>query len=226
MVDRNKVTNFSYSYLGLGVFHSGLEILGKEYNFGGHPYEFTGVFVTEPKRGPPGVCFKESVLVGYISYSKSEINDIIKKITEDYSGRSYSLLSRYVRLLTNDTALESSRFKQPKKNTTAPVVMASLASPTSAICRGRSTNLLPVIKTSCRITSSNCNHFTSDLCQRLIGKPAPAWINRLAKFANLVPCLVPKAWIAPPGPADTGHPSERPSSDSLHDDDRKPLNRT
>ncbi|GAB7361182.1 hypothetical protein MBLNU230_g1215t1 [Neophaeotheca triangularis] len=44
----------------------------------------------------------------------------------------------------------------------------------------------------------NCNHFTSVLCERLTGRPAPAWLNRAARVGVNVPCVVPAAWIGAP----------------------------
>ena len=43
----------------------------------------------------------------------------------------------------------------------------------------------------------NCNHFSSDLCARLTGEPAPAWINRLAAIAVSLHCLLPTGWVPP-----------------------------
>lgn len=43
----------------------------------------------------------------------------------------------------------------------------------------------------------NCNHFSSDLCARLTGQPAPSWINRLAGIAVSLHCLLPPGWVPP-----------------------------
>jgi hypothetical protein len=48
------------------------------------------------------------------------------------------------------------------------------------------------------LLSNNCNHFTSYLCERLIGRAAPAWINRAASVGLALPCVVPREWISPP----------------------------
>lgn len=32
------------------------------------------------------------------------------------------------------------------------------------------------------LISKNCNHFTDDVCRRLLGKPIPGWVNRLARL--------------------------------------------
>lgn len=41
------------------------------------------------------------------------------------------------------------------------------------------------------LKSSNCNHFSSELCLRLVDKEIPKWINRLANIASCIPCFVP-----------------------------------
>lgn len=43
----------------------------------------------------------------------------------------------------------------------------------------------------------NCNHFSSDLCAKLTGQPAPTWINRLASIAVSLHCLLPTGWVPP-----------------------------
>ena len=48
------------------------------------------------------------------------------------------------------------------------------------------------------LLSKNCNHFTAYLCEKLTGRPGPAWLNRAASVGVAFPCIVPKEWIAPP----------------------------
>ncbi|KAK0383044.1 hypothetical protein NLU13_8960 [Sarocladium strictum] len=48
------------------------------------------------------------------------------------------------------------------------------------------------------LLTRNCNHFTSYLCQKLTGTPAPGWLNRAASIGVALPCMVPKDWVQPP----------------------------
>lgn len=52
--------------------------------------------------------------------------------------------------------------------------------------------------TSYNLLTKNCNHFTSYLCERLTGRPAPSYLNRAASIGVALPCVVPREWIAPP----------------------------
>ncbi|KAK3335485.1 PPPDE putative peptidase domain-containing protein [Cercophora scortea] len=52
--------------------------------------------------------------------------------------------------------------------------------------------------TAYNLLTKNCNHFTSHLCQRLTGRPGPAWLNRAASIGVALPCVVPRDWIEAP----------------------------
>ncbi|CAG8459116.1 7342_t:CDS:10 [Ambispora gerdemannii] len=144
MLPKGKVTDFGYKIgVGIfdnnsGVFHSGVEVLGREYNFGGHVYDYTGVFVTKPKTGFPNVTFKESIKMGHTELDKEEIIRTVNELSQEYRGNTYNLLTR------------------------------------------------------------NCNHFSGELCKKLLGKSTPGWINRAAKLGTFFPCMVPSGWIEPP----------------------------
>ncbi|KAI7899709.1 PPPDE putative peptidase domain-containing protein [Cokeromyces recurvatus] len=81
--------------LGIGIYHSGIEIGEHEYCFGGHDYEkVTGVFIVRPKSGLQGLLFKQSINMGYTNLTRQQVDKILKDISKEYSGTSYKLLTR------------------------------------------------------------------------------------------------------------------------------------
>ncbi|ORZ14716.1 PPPDE putative peptidase domain-domain-containing protein [Absidia repens] len=103
MLQPSFLTSFGYYALGVGIYHSGVEICGKEYCFGGHEYKnITGVFAVEAKVGPPGLLFKQSISVGYTNLTNDQIHKLIQDISKDYVGTSYNLLTRNCNHFTDD----------------------------------------------------------------------------------------------------------------------------
>lgn len=132
-------------WCGFGVFHSGVEVYGVEYAFGGHEYDQPGVFATNPREAPGTVAWREAIPVGYTDMSPAEVHAVVQQMGAQFKGNRYHLLQM------------------------------------------------------------NCNHFSSDLCTRLTGQPAPSWINRLASIAVSLHCLLPTGWVPPLRPP-TGTP--------------------
>ena len=114
---------------GMGVFHTGVDINGKEYAFGGSsdaeisPYS-TGVWIQQPMQLPEGfgdgARFKETIDMGSFEMTQSHFEKIMRQMKREYTARSYNLMSR------------------------------------------------------------NCNHFSNAVCMKLLNKPIPAHLNRLA----------------------------------------------
>ncbi|KAA8498101.1 DeSI-like protein [Porphyridium purpureum] len=78
---------------GLGLFHSGVQVHDKEYAFGGHMYDTTGIFTTAPRDAPEAV-FRSSHFMGYTSVDEDTLAGMIDALNETYKGISYNLLRR------------------------------------------------------------------------------------------------------------------------------------
>ncbi|MBA0673748.1 hypothetical protein Goari_015375 [Gossypium aridum] len=122
--DLTPLNNYSY-WVGFGIFHSGIEVHGKEYGFGAHDFPVSGVFEVEPK-SCPGFIYRSSILLGRINMPYSEFREFIENVASEYHGDTYHLISK------------------------------------------------------------NCNHFTDDMAQRLIGRHIPGWVNRMARLGTLI----------------------------------------
>jgi len=79
--------------LGIGIFHSGVEINGREYSYGGHEFAYSGVFDIVP-RSAAGAVFRESISLGTTQLSANEIQQIIDELSDQFTGNSYHPLRR------------------------------------------------------------------------------------------------------------------------------------
>jgi hypothetical protein len=128
--------NYYVHWLGFGAYHSGLQLGGTEYSFGGNDTDGTGVYEVFPK-SEVAAAFRQSILLGQTTLSLAERNRVLDQLRYEFKGRSYNILHR------------------------------------------------------------NCNHFTNQLSLRLLGRPAPGFVNRGARCISLFKCCLPKA-LAPP----------------------------
>ncbi|KAK9388792.1 PPPDE putative peptidase domain-containing protein [Lipomyces mesembrius] len=89
--------------LGIGVYHSAVEIDGREYAYGGHEEPgISGVYYSKSKTPlPGGIICKTSILHGYTSYSQAEVHAIISDLSSEYMGTSYNLLYKNCNHFTN-----------------------------------------------------------------------------------------------------------------------------
>ncbi|GIL72375.1 hypothetical protein Vretimale_4154 [Volvox reticuliferus] len=85
----------SWTYwCGVGIFHSGVEVYGVEYAYGGHDYDYSGVFATNPRDAPGQVVFRESIPMGETDLTQQEIHHLVQRMGNDYKGNNYHLLQR------------------------------------------------------------------------------------------------------------------------------------
>lgn len=81
-------------WCGVGIFHTGVEVHGVEYAYGGHEYDASGVFATSPKDAPGPVTFRESIVVGETALSSDEVQALMHTLGQTYKGSRYHLLQR------------------------------------------------------------------------------------------------------------------------------------
>lgn len=56
-------------FFGVGFYHTGVQIYGKEFSYGGHDQDSSGIMMTEP-HALTGVSLYESFIVGFTRHSE------------------------------------------------------------------------------------------------------------------------------------------------------------
>lgn len=88
--------NYTYN-LGLGFYHSGIEVYGKEFGYGGHPFAFSGLFEKIPKdidELGPNFRYKETLLLGYTDFTESDVDDMMGSLSQEWHGNTYNLVTK------------------------------------------------------------------------------------------------------------------------------------
>ncbi|XP_022972975.1 deSI-like protein At4g17486 [Cucurbita maxima] len=100
--DLTPVNHYLY-WIGLGIFHSGIEVHGMEYGFGAHEYPTSGVFEVEPK-SCPGFIFRRSVLLGSTELSRVEFRSFMEHLSSEYHGDTYHLIAKNCNHFTEEVS--------------------------------------------------------------------------------------------------------------------------
>ncbi|XP_076927274.1 deSI-like protein At4g17486 [Bidens hawaiensis] len=101
--DLTSMNGYAY-WLGIGVYHSGVQVHGVEYAFGSHEHSSTGIFEGEPKRCD-GFTFRKQILIGFTEKNRREVRRVMEDLAEDYKGVSYNLITKNCNHFCNDACL-------------------------------------------------------------------------------------------------------------------------
>jgi len=105
--DLTPMNGYAY-WLGLGVYHSGVQVHGVEYGFGAHEHPTSGIFEVEPKHCP-GFTFRKSILIGRTDLGPKEVRTFMEKLAEDYYGNTYHLITKNCNHFCNDVCVKLTR---------------------------------------------------------------------------------------------------------------------
>ncbi|XP_027331375.1 deSI-like protein At4g17486 [Abrus precatorius] len=100
--DLTPINNYMY-WFGFGIFHSGIEVHGKEYGFGAHDFPASGVFEVEPRKCP-GFIFRRSLCLGQTNMNSSDFRTFIENVASEYHGDTYHLISKNCNHFTDDVS--------------------------------------------------------------------------------------------------------------------------
>ncbi|KAJ6796308.1 deSI-like protein isoform X2 [Iris pallida] len=101
--DLTPINGYAY-WLGLGVYHSGVQVHGVEYAYGAHDHPTTGIFESEPRRCP-GFAFRKSIAIGRTDLGPREVRSLMEGLAEEYTGNTYNLISRNCNHFCHDACL-------------------------------------------------------------------------------------------------------------------------
>lgn len=100
---------------GLGIHHSGIEVHGDEWSFGGMqgggdqpPPTMSGVYSIPPGSAGTGnaATFREAIVLGSVSKSSAEVKAIVDRLSQEFLAKDYNLSSRNCNIFSNALSLE------------------------------------------------------------------------------------------------------------------------
>ncbi|WMV35169.1 hypothetical protein MTR67_028554 [Solanum verrucosum] len=102
--DLTPMNGYAY-WLGLGVYHSGVQVHGVEYAFGAHEYPSTGIFEGEPKKCE-GFIFRKTILIGWTEKTPREVRRVMEELADKYKGNAYNLITKNCNHFCSDACVK------------------------------------------------------------------------------------------------------------------------
>lgn len=103
-------------YLGIGFYHTAIQIYGHEYYYGGHDAEITGVVETDIGKST-SLHLKEVLLVGYTYYDADDVDLLLDEFGKFWQGIGYDPFSHncndFTRAFIKHISHEEGLFEYP-----------------------------------------------------------------------------------------------------------------
>ncbi len=96
--------NYYLHAIGLGFYHTGIQINDVEYSFGGHDGSSTGVCECRPRTSFPEGTFRNSLELGTTRLTSREIIGILDQLKGDFPGNSYNVITRNCNHFSNEVS--------------------------------------------------------------------------------------------------------------------------
>jgi len=98
---------------GFGVYHTGLQVYGREYAFVGGDSSSSGIQPQEPRYMPDGApwVYKQTEKVGTTLLTRSQVETLISKMGAEYPNNSYNLIARNCNHFSDDLCKRISKNK-------------------------------------------------------------------------------------------------------------------
>jgi hypothetical protein len=161
-----------YTYwAGVGIFHTGVEVYGIEYAYGGHDYDVSGIFATNPRQAPGAGEAGTSTQGREFNIMPSDGFDF-----SQIKAKSVAALPCFPPC-QGDQRLPAPAVKFREsicvgETNLSQMELQQLIQKFGEQYKGNRYHLL----------QKNCNHFASDLCFQLVGKTAPSWVSFVVLF--------------------------------------------
>jgi hypothetical protein len=110
--DLSPMNDWGLHSMGLGIYHSGLEVHGVEYSYGGEingrPVEAdstrTGLFTCSPGQAAGTIKLRTRIRLGQTTKTLKQVDELIARMGDSYLARDYNLLQRNCNIFCDSLA--------------------------------------------------------------------------------------------------------------------------